>query len=32
MKIKKRDGRVVPFDQNKIIDAILKAFESVDGD
>ena len=32
MKIKKRDGRVVPFDQNKIIDAILKAFKSVDGD
>ena len=32
MKIKKRDGRVVPFDQNKIIDAILKAFKSVDGE
>ena len=26
MKIKKRDGRIVPFDQNKIIDAILAAF------
>lgn len=26
MKIRKRDGRVVPFDQNKIIDAILAAF------
>ena len=32
MKIKKRDGRVVPFDQNKIIDALLKAFKSGDGD
>ncbi|MCC8068694.1 MAG: anaerobic ribonucleoside-triphosphate reductase [Ruminococcus sp.] len=30
--IKKRDGRIVPFDQNKIIDAILAAFKSVDGE
>ena len=27
MKIKKRDGRVVAFDQNKIIDAVLAAFK-----
>ena len=32
MKIVKRDGRVVPFDQNKIIDAVLAAFKEVDGD
>lgn len=32
MKIVKRDGRTVPFDQNKIIDAILAAFREVDGD
>ena len=32
MKIIKRDGRVVPFDQNKIIDAVLAAFREVDGD
>ena len=31
MKIYKRDGRLVPFDQNKIIDAILAAFKDVDG-
>ena len=31
MKIYKRDGRLVPFDQNKIIDAVLSAFEDVDG-
>ena len=31
MKIKKRDGRVVAFDQNKIIDAVLAAFNEVDG-
>ena len=32
MKIIKRDGRTVMFDQNKIIDAILAAFKSVDGE
>ena len=32
MKIKKRDGRIVAFDQNKIIDAVLAAFKEVDGD
>ena len=32
MKIKKRDGRIVAFDQNKIIDAVLAAFEEVDGE
>ena len=31
MKIYKRDGRLVPFDQNKIIDAVLAAFKDVDG-
>ena len=30
--IKKRDGRVVEFNRNKIINAILKAFENVDGE
>ena len=30
--IKKRDGRVVEFNKNKIINAILKAFQQVDGD
>lgn len=28
----KRDGRVTQFDQNKIIDAVLKAFKQVDDD
>lgn len=28
----KRDGRVVPFNQNKIIDAIFGAFKEVEGD
>ena len=32
MKIKKRDGRIVTFDQNKIIDAVLAAFNTVDGE
>ena len=32
MKIKKRDGRIVAFDQNKIIDAVLAAFNEVDGE
>ena len=30
MKVKKRDGRIVDFDEQKIVDAILAAFESVD--
>lgn len=30
-KVKKRDGRVVKFDQGKITEAIYKAAESVDG-
>ena len=32
IKIQKRDGRIVNFDQNKIIDAILAAFKEVDGE
>ena len=32
MKIKKRGGRIVAFDQNKIIDAVLAAFKEVDGE
>ena len=32
VNIKKRDGRIVPFNQNKIIDAVLAAFKSVDGE
>ena len=32
MKIIKRDGRKVEFDQSKIKDAILKAFKSIDGE
>ena len=32
MAIIKRDGRTVEFDKNKIINAILKAFEAVDGE
>lgn len=32
MKIKKRDGRIVTFDQNKIIDAVLAAFNEADGE
>ena len=31
MKVKKRDGRIVDFNEQKIINAILAAFESVDG-
>lgn len=31
MKVIKRDGRVVEFDRQKIINAILAAFEDVDG-
>ena len=30
--IKKRDGRLVEFNRNKIIEAIIKAFKSVDGE
>ena len=30
--IKKRDGRIVEFNKNKIVNAILKAFQQVDGD
>lgn len=32
MKIIKRDGRKVDFDRNKIIKAVLAAFDEVDGD
>jgi len=32
MKVKKRDGRIVNFNGQKIIQAILSAFESVDGE
>lgn len=32
MQIEKRDGRIVDFNQNKIIDAILCAFKEVDGE
>ena len=31
MKVKKRDGRIVPFNEEKIVNAILKAFKQVDG-
>ena len=31
MNIVKRDGRTVPFDLNKIVDAVLAAFNEVDG-
>ena len=30
--IKKRDGRLVHFNKNKIVDAIVSAFKEVDGD
>ena len=30
--IKKRDGRIVEFNKNKIVNAILKAFQQIDGD
>lgn len=32
MEVIKRDGRITEFDSNKIKEAILKAFKSVDGD
>lgn len=31
INIQKRDGRIMSFDQNKIIDAVLAAFKEVDG-
>ena len=31
MTVKKRDGRLVAFDENKIKEAILRAFKAVDG-
>ena len=31
-KVTKRDGRIVQFDKNKIIDALKKAFANVDGE
>ena len=31
MNIIKRDGRMVPFNLNKIVDAVLAAFKEVDG-
>ena len=31
MKVQKRDGRIVDFNEQKIVSAILAAFESVDG-
>lgn len=31
MEVKKRDGRIVPFNEEKIVNAILKAFKQVDG-
>lgn len=31
-KVRKRDGRIVDFDKNKIQEAVLRAFEQVDGD
>ena len=32
MNVKKRDGRIVEFDSSKIKNAILKAFQAVDGE
>jgi len=32
MNVKKRDGRIVPFDSSKIKNAILAAFKNVDGE
>jgi ribonucleoside-triphosphate reductase len=32
MDVRKRDGRIVEFDQSKIINAILAAFKEVDGE
>ena len=30
--IKKRDGRLVEFNRNKVVEAIVKAFKSIDGE
>ena len=30
-KVKKRDGRIVDFDSNKIVNAVLAAFKQIDG-
>ena len=30
-KVKKRDGRIVDFDSNKIINAVSAAFKQIDG-
>ena len=32
IKIRKRDSRLVDFDKNRIIDAVLAAFKEVDGE
>ena len=32
MQVIKRDGRIVEFNKNKIVNAILKAFEQIDGE
>ena len=32
MDVEKRDGRVVPFNRNKITNAVLAAFKEVEGD
>ena len=32
LKVKKRDGRIVLFNNNKIINAVLAAFKQVDGE
>ena len=32
LNVVKRDGRVVNFDENKIVDAVLKAFKDTDGE
>lgn len=31
-KVRKRDGRIVDFDSNKIVNAVLAAFKQIDGD
>ncbi|MBI5125127.1 MAG: hypothetical protein HZA70_02715, partial [Planctomycetes bacterium] len=31
-KVRKRDGRLVPFDESKIADAIFKAAQAVGGE
>ena len=32
MEVIKRDGRIVPFDERKIINAVIAAFKSIDGE